>query len=304
MLHTSLPRRAASALAAMSFLCVASAASGQSPDTELFVGEISGSGATVSFGAWKNVTQRAGYDNQPSFTPDSRSILYTVQSDGQTDIYRHDLATGSNERVTSTAESEYSAAVMPGGDRFSAIRVEADSTQRLWSFRMDGSAPELVLSDVAPVGYQAWLDERTLALFVLGRPSTLQIADSRTGEPQIRAHDIGRSLHRVPGRHAVSFIHRDGGVATIRSMDPHNGTATDRAPDRRLAGLRLDAGRGPHHGCRIDALRVRPADRLGVAGGRGSVRRRRTRHHPAGGQPRRTTHRRRGDGAVRALKTR
>jgi dipeptidyl aminopeptidase/acylaminoacyl peptidase len=214
----------------MSFLCVASAASGQSPDTELFVGEISGSGATVSFGAWKNVTQRAGYDNQPSFTPDSRSILYTVQSDGQTDIYRHDLATGSNERVTSTAESEYSAAVMPGGDRFSAIRVEADSTQRLWSFRMDGSAPELVLSDVAPVGYQAWLDERTLALFVLGRPSTLQIADSRTGESQIRAHDIGRSLHRVPGRHAVSFIHRDGGVATIRSMDPHNGTATDLAP--------------------------------------------------------------------------
>jgi len=230
MSRRSLHRQAVLVLATSSLLGVPLTAGAQSPDTDIFVGEVSGSGANVSFAGWKNVTQRPGYDNQPSFTPDGTTILYTVQSDGQTDIYRYDLATGSNEPVTSTAESEYSAAVMPGGERFSVIRVEADSTQRLWSFRMDGSAPALVLDDVAPVGYHAWLDERTLGLFVLGRPPTLQIADSRTGEAQIRAHDIGRSLHRVPGRQAVSFLHRDGGVSSIRSLDPHTGAARDLAP--------------------------------------------------------------------------
>ncbi|MFV1987397.1 MAG: hypothetical protein ACC682_08945 [Gemmatimonadota bacterium] len=230
MSNRSLPHQAVLVLATSSLFGVPLTARAQSPDTDIYVGRISGSGATVSFEGWKNVTQRPGYDNQPSFTPDGRTILYTVQSDGQTDIYRHDLASGANERVTSTAESEYSATVMPGGERFSVIRVEADSTQRLWSFRMDGSAPALVLDDVAPVGYHAWLDERTLALFVLGRPPTLQIADSRTGEAQIRAYDIGRSLHRVPGRHAVSFLHRDGGMSSIRSLDPHTGAARDLAP--------------------------------------------------------------------------
>ncbi|MDH3733950.1 MAG: hypothetical protein OEU54_10470, partial [Gemmatimonadota bacterium] len=91
----------------------------------------------------------------------------------------------------------------------------------------DGSAPELVLTDVAPVGYHAWLDDSTLGLFVLGQPPTLQIADARTGRARIAAHNIGRSLHKVPGRAAVSFLHRDGGVPTIRTLDPARGTATD-----------------------------------------------------------------------------
>lgn len=199
------------------------AATAQSPDTDIFVAEIAGTAGSPTFSGWRNVTRRAGYDNQPGFTADSRSILYTVQSEGQTDIYRHDLATGRNARVTETPESEYSATVMPGGLRFSAIRVEADSTQRLWSFAMDGSAPELVLADVAPVGYHAWLDDSTLALFVLGRPATLQIADARTGGARVAAHDIGRSLHRVPGRSAVSYLHRDGGGSTLRTLDPSRG---------------------------------------------------------------------------------
>jgi WD40 repeat protein len=201
----------------------------QTPDTDIFVGRIDGAGPTITFSGWENVTRRVGYDNQPSFTPDGNSVLYTAQTEGQTDIYRHDLGSTTNVRVTSTAESEYSATVMPGGNRFSAIRVEADSTQRLWSFGLDGSAPELVLTDVAPVGYHAWLDDSTLGLFVLGRPATLQIADSRSGEARIAAHNIGRSLHRVPGRTAVSFLHRDGGVATIRALDPHSGAARDLA---------------------------------------------------------------------------
>ena len=33
-----------------------------------------------------------------------------------------------------------------GGTRFSVIRVERDSTQRLWSFALDGSDPQLMLA--------------------------------------------------------------------------------------------------------------------------------------------------------------
>ena len=37
-----------------------------------------------------NLTDRNGYDNQPFFTPDGQSLLYTSSRDDQTDIYRID----------------------------------------------------------------------------------------------------------------------------------------------------------------------------------------------------------------------
>lgn len=179
------------------------------PGTDIYLVKLAINSSRMSFGAPVNITDRDGYDNQPSFSPDGRFVLYTSNRGGQTDIYRYDIAAGSTGQVTRTApESEYSATVTPSGNRFSVIQVEADSTQRLWQFKLDGTQPTLVLTDIKPVGYHAWGDDSTLALFVLGRPSTLQIADTRTGQAKIVAYNIGRSLHKIPTRHAISFTHR------------------------------------------------------------------------------------------------
>src|SRR5689334_24981364 len=124
------------------------------PATDIFLAPISVSAdGKVVVGTPVNVTNRPGYDNQPAFTPDSKAILFTsIHEDGQSDIYRYDLGTKAITRVTSTPESEYSATIMPGGQRFSVIRVERDSAQRLWSFAMDGSDPQLLRSEERRVG--------------------------------------------------------------------------------------------------------------------------------------------------------
>jgi hypothetical protein len=121
--------------------------------------------------------------------------------------------------------------VTPDGRHFSVIRVEADGTQRLWRFTRDGSQPELVLTDVKPVGYHAWADDRTLALFVLGTPATLQVADTRTGKAEIVAKGIGRSIQRMPGG-GISFVQREPRVEgaaptgmTIMRLDASTRTA-------------------------------------------------------------------------------
>jgi hypothetical protein len=155
-----------------------------------------------------NVTHRRGYDNQPAFMADERAVFYTsTREDGQADIYRYDIATHQTTRVTSTQESEYSATPVPGASRFSVIRVERDSTQRLWSFALDGSDPRLVLHSIKPVGYHAWLDTSHVALFVLGSPATLQVAELGTERVDTVARDIGRSLSSA-GPHIVSFAQR------------------------------------------------------------------------------------------------
>jgi hypothetical protein len=184
--------------------------------------------STATVGTPVNITSRPGYDNQPSFTPDGRAVLFTsIRADAQSDIYRYDIAARATNRVPTTTESEYSATVMPGGRRMSVIRVEADSTQRVWSFLLSGGDPRLVLADVKPVGYHAWANDSVLALFVLGSPATLQVANARTGRARVIVGGIGRSIHRIPGSEAISFVEKQSdSVWVIRRLDPARDSIT------------------------------------------------------------------------------
>lgn len=192
------------------------------PATDIYVAELRVRDARVSVGTPVNVTARPGYDNQPFFLPDGRSFLYTsIHEDGQADIYRYDLDENRGVRLTSTRESEFSPSPLPDGRGFSVVRVELDSTQRLWAFD-SGSPPRVVLDSIKPVGYHAWVDDHTLLLFVLGSPSTLQLADASTpgARGAVLARDIGRSLQRIPGRQAVSFLQRDSvGGPSLQEVD-------------------------------------------------------------------------------------
>ena len=188
------------------------AAAAPPPATDIYLADLQVSDRTISVSTPVNVTARPGYDNQPFFLPGGHAFLYTsVHEDAQADIYRYDLDRKTSSRITQTRESEYSATPLPQGAGFSVVRVEADSTQRLWAFDADGAHPRLLLDSIKPVGYHAWGDDHTLVLFVLGTPSTLQIADARSpgGHGEVLARDIGRSLQRIPGRAAVSFVQRD-----------------------------------------------------------------------------------------------
>jgi len=182
------------------------------PPSNIFVADVSfgfRGGIRWVTGPLVNITDREGYNNQPFFMPDGKSVLYTsIREDKQADIYRYDLASKKDIRVTDTKESEYSPTLMPDGKSISVIRVEADSTQRLWKFPLDGNSPSVILENIKPVGYHAWIDENTLALFVLGNPSTLQIANVKTQHAETIANDIGRSLFKIPHQTKISFTHK------------------------------------------------------------------------------------------------
>lgn len=189
------------------------------PDTDIFLAPLSVEDGTITIGTPENITKSPGYDNQPSFTPDGRSVLFTsIRGGTQTDIYRYDIAARKTTRVTNTPESEYSPTITPDHQHISVIRAEADKTQRLWQFTLDGRNPEVLLPDIKPVGYHAWLDAQTIALYVLGQPATLQIADRKTGKAEIVARDIGRSLQRIPASDAVSFVQRE--ASTVAGAPP------------------------------------------------------------------------------------
>ena len=158
-----------------------------------------------------NISASPGYDNQPSFMPDSRSLLFTSNRDGkQSDIYRYWIADRKLTRVTETPESEYSATVTPRGEGFTVIQVEADNAQRLKRFDLAGKTPTLISHpEEKGVGYHAWIDPNIVMLFIVGQPSVLGRYQPGGASIETVTSGIGRALVAIPGTRSVSFTTRD-----------------------------------------------------------------------------------------------
>jgi hypothetical protein len=197
------------------------AAAQAAPGTDVFLVEVRREAGQLLLGTPVNLTARPGYDNQPAFSLDGRSLYYSrIGADGHADVCRITLVDRARHCWETTPESEYSPADAPMGG-VSVVRVERDSTQRLWRLREDAD-PELLLPNLAPVGYYAWLDAGRVAAFVLGTPSTLVLADLRTRETRVLASDVGRSIQRAPAG-GISFLLREGAGWLVRRYDPGSG---------------------------------------------------------------------------------
>jgi hypothetical protein len=213
------------------------------PSTDILLAPLDTTGGSVRVGAMEPVTQRPGYDNQPAFTPEGDGLLWTSIRGGQSDVYRHSLGgeRGAKARLTRTPESEYSPTPRPDGG-LSVVRVERDGRQRLWHYSARGEPIAPLVSGADSVGYHAWLGPDRVALFVLGTPPALHVANVRTGTDTVVASRIGRSLRSVPGASAVSFVrvHRDSTTA-IHRLEGNGGLRT-----RRLTAT-PGAGTGDFH---------------------------------------------------------
>jgi hypothetical protein len=196
------------------------------PGTDIYLVALPGGLASMKTSKPAAVSVAPGYDNQPYFSADGSRILFAANRDGkQTDVYVFDRRSGKATQLTQTTENENSPTYLPDGvgeaGGFSVVQTEPDRTQRLWRFNAQGRAPQLVLTDIKPVGYHAWIDANRLVLFVLGQPATLQIADVKTGKAEIAADNIGRALHRIPGTRLASYVRRDpAGDYWIMQIDP------------------------------------------------------------------------------------
>jgi hypothetical protein len=205
------------------------------PATDIYLVTMTGGVDSLRSAKPTPVSAAPGYDNQPNFSPDGSRILFAANRDGkQTDVYVFDRGNGRIAQLTQTAENENSPTYVPTGagaaGSFTVVQSEFDKTgarpaspiQRLWRFNADGRSPQLILADINPVGYHAWIDADPLVLFVLGgqgKPATLQIASVKTGKAEVAAEGIGRSLHRIPGTRLASFVHRDGETFTVKQID-------------------------------------------------------------------------------------
>ena len=167
------------------------------PDTDIFIGRIAAFASRPVVGQMKNVTNRPGYDNQPSFAPFTSTFYYVAAGEtGKTDIRRYDIDSGADEAVfISTDQSEYSPKAVRGGFISYIQEDPSGEVTRVFKRPADGSAEGAPVADFAPLGYYAWLqDGAALGVYYRPDPGSLYTVDIASGEAKLVRKNIGRTL--------------------------------------------------------------------------------------------------------------
>lgn len=191
------------------------------PDTEIYLFNLEkGPDGNYKIHSPINISNNEGYDNQPTFWSDGKSIIYSRNVNGQTEIARYFVGSGETKIITQTPQgSEYSPTPMPDG-RISSIRLDTTGLQLLYAYDLSGKA-EVLVEDLV-IGYHAWVDKNAIAAFVLGEPNTLQYINLKSKKIKTIANTVGRSIHNVPDSKFFSFVDKKNEPWTIKIYHTKN----------------------------------------------------------------------------------
>jgi dipeptidyl aminopeptidase/acylaminoacyl peptidase len=201
----------------------------QNPNpTNLWLVELKWSGNTLTAGTPVKLTADNGTNSQPSFSADGKSIVFSAQRDtgsnARSDIYRIDLTTRAETRVTNTPENENSPTVNERGE-YVAVRWQPATLFKEfgpWVYNADGSPKQGVLRAPDSTGYYTPLPNGDYALTRPKSIFTLGIFDAKSGAiVDVDSGIPALPAQRIPGENALSYVRIDSANAkhTIRRYD-------------------------------------------------------------------------------------
>jgi TolB protein len=220
--------RAGVAAAVVAVSASTAGAQNQNP-SNLWLVDLHWTGNRLTVGAPVKLTHDDGTNSQPAFSPDGRSIVFSAVRDtgagASSDIYRIDLATRKETRITRTGENENSPTLNERGE-YLAVRWKPATLFKeygVWVYSADGTPIRGVLPGPDTTGYYTPLSSGEFALtrpksrtftLALFNPKTGAITDVDSGLPALPAQ-------RVPGERALSYVRIDSadGHNVIRRID-------------------------------------------------------------------------------------
>ena len=178
------------------------------------------------------VTDREGYDNQPAFTLDSQSLLFSSDRAGEnTDLFRYRIADGQVTNLTNTPEENEFSPQPYGDDRFSYVLQEGSPYQHVWHRAFEGGEAQRLLTSFVPVGYYTRNDTGVLfwgryAYSLFFEPTGVDVGPG-AGESLYVIDQAGRSIHAIPSSDDFSFVHKQSDWSwVIKRFDPDSKAMT------------------------------------------------------------------------------
>ena len=195
----------------------------------LWVVDLKWAGDLLTAGQPVKLTNDNGTNSQPSFSPDGRSVVFSATRDtgaeARSDIYKIDLGTGAETRVTRTPENENSPTVNAAGEYVAVRWVPATLFKEfgVWKYSADGTPTTGVLRAPDTTGYYTPLGNGDYALT---RPKsktfTVALFDNRSGAiVDVDSGVPALPAQLIPGQRALSYVQIDSadGRHTLRRVD-------------------------------------------------------------------------------------
>ncbi|MEC8883038.1 MAG: hypothetical protein VYD98_00150, partial [Bacteroidota bacterium] len=174
-------------------------------NTEVFLFEIKTTPTTIEIVNGKNISQNAGYDNQPSFYDES-TLLYSRTQDSLTAIGVYDISTSKTSVFTNEMNSGFfSAQRIPNTETIVAVRQDPEGRQRLAQYDFQTKAFKKLL-DSSQVGYFSFYDQQTFIASVL-QPNQMDLflINIEKGTSESIITNSGRSLQKIPNSKSMSY---------------------------------------------------------------------------------------------------
>jgi hypothetical protein len=184
----------------------------QLPETEIFLADIEITNKLIKVEKTENITNRKGYDNQPFFMPDGKTIFFSSETGADKKIHTCLYLVKSKKiaQFTNTSVSEYSPMLNPDGQTISCVVVEEDSAQRIWLYDGKIGVKKTCLTEnTDSIGYYAWLGKDSILYYKLTNPHSLHALNLKTGEDNWLCNHPTRSFKKVNNTTIFYVIHEE-----------------------------------------------------------------------------------------------
>lgn len=180
--------------------------------TEVWVGPLDLREGRFTVGAMKNISNHPGYDNQPAFAADGKSVLFSSEVDGVAETglgiqaIRYDVGTGKLTKLTKVRGFSPT----PAGKSIMTLR---EGTVRLY----EGNQSRVLLPEVKTAGYFTRMTDEVWVLFMNEEQRHIAVWDGKTLERIVPG--AVTAPYRVPGEQAVTFVVQERDVKKLMRLD-------------------------------------------------------------------------------------
>jgi Tol biopolymer transport system component len=182
-----------------------------------------------------NISNHAGYDNQPSFSKDGKMVYYSsMTKDTTTDIKIYDIKKNKIIKLKSSPTTSEFSPTPVSNKKIAFVRVEEDGkSQRIWTQDIPKGEPVLMMDKVDSVGDFTFLRGRKadeIGAFILSKNENAHelrsIKVTRQTENFID-DSIGRCIRLAPDSSAIIYVKKSGDINTLMRYNFHNSSITE-----------------------------------------------------------------------------
>ncbi len=209
------------ALVLVVFAAAATPVLAQTGNSEVFVFNIKKQDGALVFSGGSNISNSPGYDNQPSFAADGKSILFTsVRDNKNPDIYEYLLSDKSLRQITTSPASEYTPRAKDSESIF-FVREDSGQGMTVWKYDRKSKKETEALGIKEPVAYYDWNSTGDALVWVRYAYTAQFVNPAKKLSRFVSDHVLPSTPQNIPGTQKFSFIHRQSNDwLVIKEFDP------------------------------------------------------------------------------------